>query len=43
MPVQRRNVPIQNDLVIWPYLKPFELPELDVNTELLIGTNELEL
>lgn len=39
MPVNRSNIPCQNDLDRWPHLRHVHLPEIDSEVELLIGTN----
>lgn len=39
MPVNRSNIPHQNDLGRWPHLRNVHLPEIDSEVELLIGTN----
>uniref|UniRef100_A0A3Q2QGI0 Arachidonate 15-lipoxygenase B n=1 Tax=Fundulus heteroclitus TaxID=8078 RepID=A0A3Q2QGI0_FUNHE len=39
MPVCRSNIPREQDLVRWPYLRGLHLPEIDADIELLIGLN----
>lgn len=39
MPVDRSNIPQQQDLGKWPHLKHLCLPEIDADVEILIGTN----
>ena len=39
MPVNKRNIPQQNDINQWPHLKNIHLPELDSEVELLIGSD----
>ena len=39
MPVTADNIPSKQDLARWPYLKRVNIPEIDGNIELLIGTN----
>ena len=39
MPVNRTNIPRQQDLQRWPHLKHVFLPEIDADVELLIGMN----
>ncbi|CAM4597167.1 unnamed protein product [Leuciscus chuanchicus] len=39
MPVNRSNIPRQDDLAKWPHLKHVYLPEIDTDVELLIGMN----
>ena len=39
MPVDRSNIPHQQDLDKWPHLKHVCLPEIDADVEILIGTN----
>ncbi len=39
MQVTRENIPTKKDLTRWPYLQKVDIPEIDVNIELLIGTN----
>lgn len=39
MPVTMENIPTKKDLARWPYLQKVDIPEIDGNIELLIGTN----
>jgi len=39
MPVNTANIIKQEDLTQWPYLEHIEIPEIDANVALLIGTN----
>ncbi len=39
MPVTRENIPTKKDFTRWPYLQNVDIPEIDGNIELLIGTN----
>ena len=39
MPVDRSKIPRQQDLAKWPHLKHVCLPEIDVEVEILIGTD----
>ncbi len=39
MPVDRSNIPRQQDLGKWPHLKHVCLPKIDANVEILLGTN----
>ena len=39
MPVSKRNIPQQQDLIRWPHLHEVHLPEIDSDVELLIGLN----
>lgn len=39
IPVSKDNIPRQQDLEKWEYLKNIRIPELDAEVELLIGTN----
>lgn len=39
MPVQRSNIPRLKDLQRWPHLRHIEIPEIDADVDLLIGTN----
>ncbi|XP_034057151.1 uncharacterized protein LOC117536415 [Gymnodraco acuticeps] len=43
MPVTRNNIPQQEDLYAWPYLDSVEIPAIDADVELLIGTNSPEV
>lgn len=43
MPVNTANIIKQKDLTQWPYLEHIEIPEIDSNVELLIGTNASKL
>ena len=43
MPVSRRNIPTQQDLERWKYLKDIKVPRLEADVELLIGTNAPKL
>ncbi|XP_039869513.1 uncharacterized protein LOC120722563 [Simochromis diagramma] len=38
-PVHKGNIPHQNDIIRWPYLKSVNLPEIDSEIDLLIGSN----
>lgn len=39
MPVHKGNIPHQNDVDQWPYLRNVHLPEIDSEIELLIGSD----
>ncbi|KAI2661518.1 Gag polyprotein [Labeo rohita] len=39
IPVSLSNIPVQQDLEDWDYLRGVKIPELDANVEILIGTN----
>lgn len=39
MPVSQLNIPRQEDLTQWPYLKDIKIHEIDSGIDLLIGTN----
>lgn len=39
MPVEKSNIPQQQDLEKWPHLKHVCLPEIDAEVEILIGTD----
>lgn len=39
MPVTKLNIPKQNHVDQWPYLRAIELHEIDSDIDLLIGTN----
>lgn len=39
MPVHRGNIPRSKDLQRWPHLRHIEIPEIDADVDLLIGTN----
>ena len=39
MPVTRDNIPRQEELSAWPHLSSVEIPVIDADVELLIGTN----
>lgn len=39
MPVSQHNIPRQEDLTQWPYLKNIKIHEIDFGIDLLIGTN----
>ena len=39
IPVQKENIPKQEDIAKWPYLKDVSLPQIDAEVGLLIGTN----
>ncbi|KAK7930431.1 hypothetical protein WMY93_006826 [Mugilogobius chulae] len=39
MPVHRVNIPMNQDLSKWPYLRHLSLPQIEAGIELLIGTN----
>lgn len=39
MPVTRENIPTKKDIARLSYLKKVDIPEIDGNIELLIGTN----
>ncbi|KAL7883055.1 hypothetical protein SRHO_G00007130 [Serrasalmus rhombeus] len=43
MPVSRNNILIQEDLEEWAYLKDINIPSLEADVELLIGTNAQKL
>ncbi|KAK0148510.1 hypothetical protein N1851_011164 [Merluccius polli] len=43
MPVTKDNIVTQKDLRKWPYLQRIEVPKLDAEVELLIGTNAPKL
>ena len=43
MPVTKLNIPKQEDVNKWPYLRHIELHEIDSDIDLLIGTNASEL
>lgn len=39
MPVSNSDIPMQSDLVRWPYLNHIHLPSIEAGVELLIGAN----
>ncbi|KAJ0002709.1 hypothetical protein NQD34_007858 [Periophthalmus magnuspinnatus] len=39
IPVHRANIPTNQDLTKWPYLRHLSLPQIEAGIELLIGTN----
>ena len=39
IPVSKNNIPTRRDIERWEYLKEINIPELDVDGEILIGTN----
>ncbi|KAK0144062.1 hypothetical protein N1851_017602 [Merluccius polli] len=39
IPVTKRNIPVQKDLERWPYLSEVQLPHIEADVDLLIGTN----
>lgn len=39
MPVLQSNIPRTPDLQRWPRVKSVKVPEIDLGTDLLIGTN----
>lgn len=39
IPVTKNNIPNQNDLLKWPYLKDVKISSIDADIDLLIGTN----
>ena len=39
IPVQKENIPKQEDIARWPYLKDVSLPQINAEVGLLIGTN----
>lgn len=43
IPVSRSNIPTQQDIQKWKYLRDIRIPELDAEVEVLIGTNAPKL
>lgn len=43
IPVSKSNIPTQQDIEKWEYLKDIKIPELDTEVEVLIGTNAPKL
>lgn len=39
MPVSQHNIPRQEDLTQWPYLKDIKIHEINSGIDLLVGTN----